>query len=102
MPSGAALDDEIAAILARERPSYVAVACKWWNTLYGALEVADAVRRAALRSRSSSVGPRVRFSRELVATGKVDVVLGDADFSVHALVREGRVSNGDSGGRISP
>ena len=42
------------------------------------------------------------FPRELIATGKVDVVLlGDADFSIHALVREGRVSNGYSAADIT-
>ncbi len=104
MPSGATLDDDIATILQDERPRYVAVACKWWNTLYGGLQVAEAVRRAAPDVKIVFGGHTASvFPRELIATGKVDVVLlGDADFSIHALVREGRVSNGYSAAGYHP
>ena len=98
MPSGETLEDDIAAIIEAERPRWVAIACKWWNTLYGALQVAAAVRSVAPHLKIVFGGHTASvFPRELIVTGLVDIVLaGDVDFSLHELVRAGRISNGYS------
>lgn len=96
MPSGADLEHEIVGYLEQDRPQFVAIACKWWNTLYGALRVAAVVRRhfpgipVIMGGHTATV-----FARELVATGNVDIVLmGDVDHTLPLLVRENRVANG--------
>ncbi|MCW2247714.1 radical SAM superfamily enzyme YgiQ (UPF0313 family) [Azospirillum fermentarium] len=96
MPSGASLDEDVATAIERERPRYVAIACKWWNTLYGALQVAGVVRRRFPRLPIIMGGHTAStFPAELIATGLVDIVLvGDVDASLPLLVSQGTVSNG--------
>lgn len=95
MPSGDKLHEQIEAHLNELKPRIVAIACKWWNTLYGAIQVAQAVRRVDPKLKIIMGGHTATvFCKELVYSGVVDVILkGDVDQSLPILVCEGRVSN---------
>jgi hypothetical protein len=96
LPCGDSLYSDVAAYLEKDKPRYVAISCKWWNTLYGALEVARAVRKCAPNIPIIMGGHTATvFADDLVATGLVDVVLlGDVDTSLLRLVQEGEVVGG--------
>ena len=96
LPSGKTLEADVVAAVEATRPRYVAIACKWWNTLYGVLEVAGAVRKH-FPEITILVGGHTAstFPRELIATGLIDIVLiGDVDRSLHRVVERGEVENG--------
>ena len=95
MPSGLNVDGDMVEAIEAERPRHVAISCKWWNTLYGAMEVARAVRRwfpglpILTGGHTASV-----FATELVATGLFDVVLlGDVDQSLNEPAINDRLSH---------
>jgi radical SAM superfamily enzyme YgiQ (UPF0313 family) len=96
MPSGASLVDDVAASIEANRPKYVAISCKWWNTLYGAMEVARAVRRSFPGLPIVAGGHTASaFPQELIGTGLFDIVLlGDVDESLIELVGNHQVSHG--------
>lgn len=96
MPSGNNLDKDIVSVINAEQPHLVAISCKWWNTLYGALQVARTVRRHFPKLRIVVGGHTASsFPRELLGTGLIDVVLlGDCDDSILQLALDGTVSNG--------
>ena len=96
MPSGATLIEDVAASIEADRPKYVAISCKWWNTLYGAMEVARAVRRYSPRLPIVVGGHTAStFPQELIDTGLFDIaLLGDVDDSLCELVVNHQVSHG--------
>ncbi|MGE0488864.1 MAG: radical SAM protein [Vulcanimicrobiota bacterium] len=73
--------DKMIQVLEDYRPDTVAVSCKWWDTLYGATEVARLVRRYHPPARLVSGGQTATsFAPELVARTQFDaVVRGDGE-----------------------
>jgi len=95
-PSGMRLEEEVVGTIEVEQPRFAAIACKWWNTLYGALRVASVIRRhfphlpIVVGGHTAST-----FPAELIATGLIDIVLlGDVDHSLTHLAVHGEVSHG--------
>lgn len=72
----------------QERPEFAAISCKWWDTLYGATEVARLVKAFSPSTRTVLGGQTATaFAEELVGRAPVDaVVRGDGERPLYELV----------------
>jgi len=78
----------VEAELARYRPRYVAVSCKWWDTLYSACHIASLVKRWDPHIVTLTGGQTATFfAKELVERTDFDVVVrGDGEEPLYRLV----------------
>lgn len=83
--------ETIEAEIARHRPRFVAISCKWWDTLYSASHVASLVRRCDPDVTIAAGGHTATFfAKELVTHTAFDVVIrGDGEEPLYRLVTGG-------------
>jgi radical SAM superfamily enzyme YgiQ (UPF0313 family) len=95
---GDKIEEEVVKAIEITKPKYVAVSCKWWNTLYSALEIAKIIRNHNPDIKILTGGHTATvFSKEIIATGLVDIVmLGDSEESILEIVRDGNIPGGTS------
>lgn len=95
---GNRIEEDVEAAIKATHPTWVAISCKWWNTLYSALKIAKVIRRRFPYIKILMGGHTATvFSRELLGTKLVDVVLlGDVERSLVELVSNNRVVGGVS------
>jgi radical SAM superfamily enzyme YgiQ (UPF0313 family) len=81
--------DHLDRLLEEHRPELVAISCKWWDTLYGAVELARLIRRRAPGVRLVCGGQTATFfAEDLVQKTDFDaVVLGDGERPLLELAR---------------
>ena len=80
--------DVVEAELARYRPRFVAISCKWWDTLYSSTWLASLVKRRDPSIVTIAGGQTATFfARELVEETDFDVVIrGDGEDPLFRLV----------------
>jgi radical SAM superfamily enzyme YgiQ (UPF0313 family) len=80
--------DVVEAELARYRPRFVAISCKWWDTLYSSTWIASLVKRRDPSIVTIAGGQTATFfARELVEETDFDVVIrGDGEDPLFRLV----------------
>ena len=80
--------ETIQAEMARHRPRFVAVSCKWWDTLYSASHVASLVRHCDPGVTIITGGQTATFfAQEIVAHTDFDAVIrGDGEEPLYRLV----------------
>ena len=73
--------DQLEKLLSRHQPEVVAISCKWWDTLFGAVELARLVRERAPGVKLVTGGQTATyFAQDLVAKTEFDaVVRGDGE-----------------------
>ena len=81
--------------LATHKPKFVAVACKWWDTLYSSSYIASLVKKHDPNIVTISGGHTATFfAREMVAQTDFDVVVrGDGEEPLYELVSGDRPAN---------
>jgi radical SAM superfamily enzyme YgiQ (UPF0313 family) len=74
--------------LARYRPKFAAVSCKWWDTLYSSTHIASCIKRYDPRVVTITGGQTASFfAKEIVENTDVDVVIrGDGEEPLYRLV----------------
>jgi radical SAM superfamily enzyme YgiQ (UPF0313 family) len=80
--------DVVETELARHRPRYVAISCKWWDTLYSSTWLASLVKRFDPGIVTIAGGHTATFfAQEIVDQTDFDVVVrGDGEEPLHRLV----------------
>lgn len=80
------IEDLVLAL--QEEPEYAAISCKWWDTLFGATEVARLVKQFSPRTQTVLGGQTATaFAEDLVRKAFVDaVVRGDGERPLYELV----------------
>ena len=80
--------ETVEAELAKHRPRYVAISCKWWDTLYSSTWLASLVKRRDPSIVTIAGGQTATFfARELVEETDFDVVIrGDGEEPLFQLV----------------
>lgn len=81
--------ERLARALDRRQPAVVAVSCKWWDTLYGAVEVARLVKEHRPSCKVVCGGQTATsFASELVTVGGFDAVIrGDGELPLLEYAR---------------
>ncbi len=86
---GSGWRDDLQRALSLHEPEFAAISCKWWDTLYGATEVARHVREMRPATRTVAGGQTASyFAGDLVERGYFDaVVSGDGERALLDYVR---------------
>lgn len=81
--------ERLVRALDKHQPDVVAVSCKWWDTLYGAVEVARMVKEHRPSCKVVSGGQTANsFAQELVTLGGFDAVIrGDGELPLLEYAR---------------
>ncbi|MBM3266576.1 MAG: cobalamin-dependent protein [Candidatus Sericytochromatia bacterium] len=81
--------EDLQAALAEHVPDHAAISCKWWDTLYGATEVAKQIKAFRPETRTVAGGQTAAaFARDLVSRRHFDaVVSGDGEKPLVDLAR---------------
>ena len=99
--SGPNYQDAVATVLAEHRPRVVAIACKWWDTLYASTHIASLTKRFDPTITTILGGQTATFfSTELVEQiDDVDwVIRGDGEEPLYRLVTGGEPVNAVTAG----
>ncbi|OED36069.1 hypothetical protein AB833_28715 [Chromatiales bacterium (ex Bugula neritina AB1)] len=81
--------DRLERLLAEHQPTIIAISCKWWDTLFGAVELARLIRRRAPSVTLVAGGQTATyFARHLVQKTEFDVVIrGDGELPLLELAK---------------
>jgi hypothetical protein len=81
--------DRLEWALSHWKPRWVAISCKWWDTVYGAVEVARHIREHHPHIKLVTGGQTATsFAESLVAKTPFDAVItGDAEYPLTQLVK---------------
>lgn len=88
-------EDTVRREMARYRPKFAAVSCKWWDTLYSATYIASLLKQCDASVTTITGGQTATFfASHLVERGGFDVVIrGDGEEPLYRLVTGGTPTN---------
>jgi radical SAM superfamily enzyme YgiQ (UPF0313 family) len=93
--NGEKFEEEVRDEIARTKPEFAAVSCKWWDTLYSSSTIASLIKSLDPNIITIAGGQTATFfSRDLVEHTDFDVVIrGDGEEPLYQLVTGGTPAN---------